>query len=156
MNILCGRRGFSLAEVLIAIVILILAVVPIVQMVSTSSSGVSRTSEQTQAIFIGRYILERIIARATGNFDAITSESEMPCAGNSTGYYMKSYMRTGQPVSQYNYPDLYEQIKTFKSVITVDDLSDPPDVKKVNVKIKWKYRGNDRSVSLSTYIYKKY
>ncbi|HNY10574.1 MAG TPA: prepilin-type N-terminal cleavage/methylation domain-containing protein [Candidatus Wallbacteria bacterium] len=148
--------GFSLIEVLVAIVILILAVVPVIQMINTSTSGITRTSDQTQALYIGRYILERIIARSTGNFDAISSESEMPCTGPGAGYYMKSYMRTGNPVSEFNYPELYEQIKIFKSVIDVENIATPPDLKKVGIKIKWKYRGYEKSVSLSTYIYKRY
>jgi len=148
--------GFSLIEVLIAIVILMLAVIPIVQMINTSTSGITRTSDQTQALYIGRYILERIIARGTGNFDAISPEGEMPCAGPGAGYYTKSYMRTGNPVSEINYPELYAQIKNFKSVIEVENFSTPPDLKKIGVKIKWNYRGNAKSVSLSTYIYKRY
>ena len=148
--------GFSLIEVLIAIVILMLAVIPVIQMINTSTSGIARTSDQTQALYIGRYILERIIARSTGNFDAISSEGEMPCTGPGAGYYMKSYMRTGNPVSEFNYPELYEQIKIFKSVIDVEDLSIPPDLKKVGVRIKWNYRGSEKFVSLSTYIYKRY
>lgn len=152
-----GKKGFTLVEILIAVVIMMIGIAPVIMMVSSSSSGISRVSDHTQAVYIGKYILEKIVARSIYDFDGIVSESECPCISGMSGavsVYMNDFMHSGKPIAIDNFPDLYDQLKTFASVVEVTGLS-VPGLKKVTVRIKWKFRGQPSESCLTSYVHKR-
>jgi len=149
--------GFTLVEILVAIVIMMIGIAPIISMVSSSSSGISRVSDQTQAVYIGKYILEKIIARSIYDFDGIVSEPESHCVsgvGGTVSGYLNDFLHSGKPIAADNFPELFEQIKTFTCVVDAVNMN-PPGLKMVTVRIKWKFRGQNKESCLSTYVFKR-
>jgi prepilin-type N-terminal cleavage/methylation domain-containing protein len=130
-----GGNGFSLVEVMIALVVLLLVFMGLMQTALLSIDSNMRNILRDEAL---RIAAQRMEETRSLPFDSIVSDAAatavtLPACGNP-------------PVGVANYPVLVErnfrniQNFPFGSVMGVTDLDPGPDTKMIQVTVRWEYR----------------
>jgi prepilin-type N-terminal cleavage/methylation domain-containing protein len=93
-----GERGFTLAEVLVAVAILTIGLIAIAAGFQQATSGVATGRGETTAVFLAEQRIEQLKARAVTNFSAAAL-----AAGTTTDYCAGAAACQATPISGPSY-----------------------------------------------------
>ena len=141
-----SSRGFSLAESLIAFVVLIVAVLTLTSTYTFAQSRISLRADELQAVTFGQQYLETIRQQVRGG---VTS----PSTGSTTqpidaGYAIFSGLgnySTSSPAPELTSPGNFTATYTLSAIGTTSDWD-------VRVDVTWPYNGVTQTVTLGTVV----
>ena len=131
----CEDRGFTLVEVLVAIAVLLLGLVPLLQLHVGSLRNFSRAQLRTEASLVARSKLAEILADAEGKLQTQTGRLDNPELG-----------------AVYTWETEVSDVEDKMSPLFQDTVAlDWQDVRQVTVTVSWMDGRREASLSLSTY-----
>mgnify|MGYP001554650381 FL=1 len=151
-------HGFSLVEVLIAILIIACVAVAFTGMVTQGRRTTEFNSRYVEAAFLCRKVLETMCREALWKFDTLESDGEpLPLVSNDATERSRFFERLDLSSAGVTklHPHLEEHLEHFLVQATVEPYEDYEDVKKVSVSVHYRLSGADDSwhkVDLSTLV----
>ena len=151
-------RGFSLVEVLIAILVFACVAVAFTGMVTQGRRTTEFNSRYVEAAFLCRKVLETVCREALWKFDSIESDGEplplVPNEGQERSRFFERLDLSSEGITKLH-PHLKEHLEHFMVQAVVEPYEDYEDVKKVSVSVHYRLSGADDSwhkVDLSTLV----
>ena len=150
---LSRARGLSLLEVVIALVILMAALIPMLDLFGVSGRTVAKSQNLTLAVGLAHKIAQHLMAQP---YSSIVDLSERPLAGGpADGMFQPlinhgSDLSSGKGIKPDQMKDLYEFVGKFKVKYALDVVGDEP--KDVKIIITWEEGGRNLLYSLRVYV----
>ena len=152
------NRGFSLVEVLIAILVFAAVAVTFTGMVTQGRRTTEFNSRYVEAAFLCRKVLETMCREALWKFDSMESDGEaLPLVsidGQERSRFFDRLDLSSEGVSKLH-PHLKEHLEHFRVRAVVEPYEDYEDVKKVLVTVHYRLSSGDENwhkVDLATLV----
>ena len=147
------RRGYTLTEVLIGVVIMSLAIIPMYHIFTASSKSVFRSRMSYMALQIARETLEELRQIPFDKLEDCAHASWARVEGNSFARTLE-YRNTDKDTSKlaeevdgtcpFTYPDEYKRIKTMLLISPVGATTmAEASLAKVELHVMWEETGED-------------
>jgi hypothetical protein len=146
-------RGLSLMEIVIAIVILTIAMMPMMDVFGISGQAVAKSQNLTLAVGVAHKIAQHLLAMP---YDEIVDKPRTPLAdGPDDGMFNPlindgSDAAAGRRITQAHLPELHGWLKKFGVGYSLDVVGDQP--KDVKIQITWKEGERDLMYTLRVYV----
>lgn len=140
------RRGFSLAESLIAFVVLIVAVLTLTSTYTYSQSRISLRADELQAVTFGQQYLETLRQQVRGGVTSVASPA--PTQPIDPGYAIFSGLAdysSSSPAPEPTSPGNFTATGTITAIGTTSDYD-------VRVDVTWPYHNVTQTVTLGTVV----
>ncbi len=151
-------RGFSLVEVLVAILVFACVAVTFTGMVTQGRRTTEFNSRYVEAAFLCRKVLETLCREALWKFDSLESDSEaLPLVaeeGQPRSRFFERLDLSSEGVVKLH-PHLKEHLEHFLVQAVVEAYGETEDVKKVSVVVHYRLSGGETSwhqVDLATLV----
>jgi len=140
------RRGFSLAEALIAFVVLIVAVLTLTSTYTYSQSRISLRADELQAVTFGQQYLETLRQQVRGGVTSVPTPA--PTQPIDPGYAIFSGLggySSSSPAPEPTSPGNFTATGTIAKIGTTSDYD-------VRVDVTWPYHNVNQTVTLGTVV----
>lgn len=152
-KVLEKRKGVTLIEVIMAMVILALATVPMLDVFGISGRTVAKSQNLSMAVGLSHKIAQHLL---TLPYDAIVDQSETALANGPDDRMFNPLENTGTGLSSAlrinasDLPELFSFVKKFEVRYSLDVVGDAP--KDVKIIITWLEQGQNMMYSLRVYV----
>ena len=146
----CRSRGFSLMEVFVAMVILLIAVLALVTAYPYAFGRIGERDDELQAVSFGQQYLEQVRQQIRAGATALPTATAAIDSGYPLAFGVRPYPSPGAsvpPPSEITSPGVFTAVAT-----TSPALSATANSYDVTATITWSYGSATRSVLLQTVV----
>ncbi|NLI77516.1 MAG: prepilin-type N-terminal cleavage/methylation domain-containing protein [Candidatus Riflebacteria bacterium] len=148
-----SRRGVTLLEVIMAMVILTIAIVPMLDVFGVTGRTVAKSQNLSLAVGLSHKIAQHLL---TMPYDAIVDKAETPLADGADDQVFNplenpgTSQTTNRRITAAQLPELHAFLKKYSVRYALDVVGDAP--KDVKIIITWIEQGRNMLYSLRVYV----